>query len=170
VGGFVFSTGRGYTLIELVATFAVTALVVAVGFSAYRTYAVRDQIAATLVRSEPLQARVADTFRRLGAPPRDAAEAGMPADAGRSLGDYVASVDITDGRIDIRYAEAADAAIAGQTLSLTPFETAGRDVVWVCGNALPGAGLKPLGFAGGAHRALQTVATIDPRYLPSACR
>jgi prepilin-type N-terminal cleavage/methylation domain-containing protein len=160
----------GYTLIELVAALAVTAVIIAVGFSAYRTYAVRDQVAATLVRSEPLQARVADAFRRFGAPPRDAADAGLPHDATRSLGDDVASVAVTDGRIDIRYADAAHAAIAGETLSLTPFETAGGDVVWVCGDAAPGTGLEPLGFAGGARRAIQTGTTIDPRYLPSACR
>jgi hypothetical protein len=46
----------------------------------------------------------------------------------------------------------------------------GRDIVWICGNALPGAGLEPLGFAGGARRAVQTITTIDARYLPSACR
>lgn len=166
----VFSAGRGFTLIELVATLAVTALVAAVGLSAYRTHVVRDQIAATVVRSEPLQARVAESFRRFGVPPRDAAEAGIRGDAGPSLGGYVASVAITDGRIDIRYDDAADAAIAGRTLSLTPFETVSRDVLWVCGNALPGAGLEPLGFAGGAQRAVQAITTIDARYLPSACR
>jgi type IV pilus assembly protein PilA len=161
---------RGFTLVELVAALAVTALVAAVGFSAYRTHVVRDQVAATLVRSEALQARVAESFQRFGVPPRDAADAGVLPDASRSLGDDVASVGITDGRIDIRFGDVADAAIAGRTLSLTPFETVGRDVVWVCGNALPGTGLKPLGFAGGAHRALQTITTIDARYLPSVCR
>jgi prepilin-type N-terminal cleavage/methylation domain-containing protein len=169
VRGLVFSAS-GFTLVELVAALAVTALLAAAGFSAYRTHVVRDRIAATVVRSEPLQARVADAFRRFGIPPRDAAEAGVPEDAGRWLGDYVASVAITDGRIDIRYDDAAAAAIAGRTLSLTPFETVSRDVLWVCGNALPGAGLKPLGFAGGARRAAQTITTIDARYLPSACR
>ena len=164
------SGARGFALIELVAALTVTALLAAVGFSAYRTHIVRDQLAATVVRSEPIQARVAESFRRFGVPPRDAAEVGMPPDAASSLGDYVASVAITDGRIDIRYHDGAAAAIAGRTLSLTPFETVGRDVVWVCGNALPGAGLEPLGFAGGAQRALQTITTIDARYLPSACR
>ena len=160
---------RGVTLVELLAALAATALVAAVGLTAYRTYVVRDRIAATLVRSEPIQAQVAESFRRLGVPPRDAAEAGIPIDVG-SLGDYVASAVIIDGRIDIRYGDAAGAAIAGRTLSLTPFETAGGDVVWVCGNALPGVGLEPLGFADGVRQALQTRTTIDARYLPSACR
>lgn len=162
--------GGGFTLIELVATLAVTALIAAIAYSAYRTYAVRDQIAATVVRSEPLQTRVAASFRRNGVPPGDAAEAGVPHDAGSALGGYVASVAISDGRIDILYSDTADSAIAGQVLSLTPYETAGRDVVWVCGNALPGAGLEPLGFAGGVRQALQALTTINARYLPSACR
>jgi Tfp pilus assembly major pilin PilA len=106
----------GFTLIELVAAVAATALVAAVGLSAYRTHVVRDHVAATLVRSEAIQARVAESFRRLGVPPRNSAEAGMRPDAVSSLGDYVASVTIADGRIDIRYSDAADAAIAGQTL------------------------------------------------------
>jgi type IV pilus assembly protein PilA len=170
VSAHVGAGSRGFTLVELVATVAVTALVAAVGLSAYRTYVVRDQVAATLVFSEALQARVAESFRRFGVPPRDATEAGMPPDAGRSLGAHVASVAIADGRIDIRFSDAADSALAGRTLSLTPFETVGSDVVWVCGNALPGAGLQPLGFAGGAHRALQTITTIEARYLPPSCR
>ena len=167
--GAAFSTS-GFTLIELVAAVCVTALIAAVGFSAYRTYAVRDQIAATLVRSEPLQARIVTSFHRFGVPPRDATAAGIPDDARGLLGDYVASVAVSDGRIDIRFGSAADAAIAERTLSLTPYETASREVVWVCGNALPGPGLKPLGFAGGAQRAVQTITTIEPRFLPAACR
>jgi type II secretory pathway pseudopilin PulG len=169
VRGLVFFAG-GFTAVELVAALAVTALVAAVGLSAYRTYVVRDQIAATVVRAEAIQARVADSFRRLGVPPHDGMDAGVPRDAARSLGDYVASVAVTDGRIDIRYEDSADDVIAGRTLSLTPFETVGRDVVWICGNALPGAGLEPLGFAGGPRQALQAITTIDRRYLPSACR
>lgn len=162
--------GGGFTLIELVAALAVTALIAAIALSAYRTYAVRDQIAATVVRSEPIQAQVTESFRRDGVPPRDAAEAGVPRDAGSALGDYVASVDIADGRIDILYGDAADSAIAGQVLSLTPYETASRDVVWLCGNAPPGAGLEPLGFAGGVRQALQRLTTINARYLPADCR
>jgi type IV pilus assembly protein PilA len=169
VRGLVFS-GGGFTLIELVAALAVTVLIGAIALSAYRTYAVRDQIAATVVRSEPIQARVAASFRRDGVPPGDATEAGVLHDAGNALGDYVASIAISDGRIDILYGDAADSAIAGQVLSLTPYETASRHVVWVCGNALPGAGLEPLGFAGGARQAIQAITTIDRRYLPSACR
>jgi hypothetical protein len=50
------------------------------------------------------------------------------------------------------------------TLSLTPYETAGQNIVWRCGNApQPGGNLLN---GGAAHLA----ATLDPRYLPAACR
>jgi len=53
---------------------------------------------------------------------------------------------------------------------LTPFESANRDLFWVCGNRIAGAGLQPLGFANGARQAVQVLAQIEPRYLPSQCR
>jgi len=156
---------------ELAIAIAIALVLAAVGVSAYRTYVVRAQVAATVELSAPIRQDVASAFKRTGVPPRDSGEAGLPADAIGVLGPHVASLAVSDGRIEIRFDdELAERAIAGQSLYLTPFETAGRDVVWVCGNALPGPGLEPLGFAGGARRAVQVLTTIDARYLPSSCR
>ena len=74
------------------------------------------------------------------------------------------------GRVDVRFGRNADDAIAGRTLSLTPFETADQRVVWLCGNKLPGPGLEPLGFAGGAAEPVQILTLIDVRFLPPSCR
>ena len=75
-----------------------------------------------------------------------------------------------DGRIDIIYGGQADSAIAGRRISLTPYETAAPDIVWLCGNEIPEPGLQPLGFAGGGCQARQIPTTIEARYLPPACR
>ncbi|HUQ51883.1 MAG TPA: pilin, partial [Gammaproteobacteria bacterium] len=83
---------------------------------------------------------------------------------------YVESVEVINGRLDLRFGYRADHAISGRTLSLTPFETATHEVVWVCGNARPGAGLEPLGFSLGGQQAVQADTLIEPRYLPSTCR
>ena len=114
--------------------------------------------------------RIATAFERAGVPPQNSAEAGLPADAHGLLGQQVDSVAVNAGRIEIRFAAQANPTIAGQNLYLTPFETATREVVWICGNALPGAGLEPLGFAGGVRQAVQILTTIDARYLPASCR
>jgi type IV pilus assembly protein PilA len=170
VRNLVYSARGGFTVIELVATLAVTALLVAVGVSAYRTHVVRDQVAATVVRSEVLQARVAEAFRRLGMPPRDTAEAGISPEAPAMLGGHIEALTVIDGRIEVTFGSGADPAISGERLSLTPFETVSREIVWVCGNKVPDLGLEPLGFSGGARQAVQVLTTVDARYLPSSCR
>jgi hypothetical protein len=83
---------------------------------------------------------------------------------------FVESVTIVAGRIDVLYGAQADPSIAGRRISLTPYETADGSVVWLCGNATPGPGLKPLGFAGGSRQAANVRTTIEARYLSGPCR
>ena len=109
-------------------------------------------------------------FRRDGTPPPDHETVALAADLAEAAAEFVESVEIVNGRIELRFGRSADEAIMGSVLSLTPFETAEQDVVWVCGNRAPSVGLQPLGFIGGARQATQALTTIDPRYLPSICR
>jgi type II secretory pathway pseudopilin PulG len=161
---------RGFSSVELAIVLAVTALLIGLGASAYKTYVVRGQITQSLAVAARAQVQVAESFRRDGEPPADRVSAGLSRDGTADRGAYVDSLEVVDGRIDLRFGGGADPALAGRTLSLTPFESADRDVFWVCGNHLAGAGLHPLGFANGARQAVQVVTQIAPRYLPSTCR
>jgi type II secretory pathway pseudopilin PulG len=161
---------RGFSAAELVIVLAVTALLFGLGASAFKTYVVRGQITQSLALAARAQAQVAESFRRDGEPPADRVAAGLPRDGTADRGAYVDSIEVVDGRIDLRFGTGADPSIAGRTLSLTPFESASRDVFWICGNRVAGAGLRPLGFANGARQAVQVVTQIEPRYLPSTCR
>jgi type IV pilus assembly protein PilA len=161
---------RGFSLVELLAVIAMTLLIGAVATSAYRTYVVRAKIAAAVIGAAGIQSRVVSAFERDGTPPLDRRAAGL-ADSGTDpLMEYVESVEIVNGRIELRFGGKADEAIEGNVLSLTPFETAEQDVVWVCGNRAPGVGLQPLGFMNGTGQATQVLTMIDPRYLPATCR
>ena len=161
---------EGFTLLEGVIVVAVTALIGAVGVSAMRTYLVRAEIAESLALARYAQDQVARAFRNTGSPPAGRTDAGLPNDGADRKGRYVVETRVTDGRIDLVFGAEANEALQGRTLSLTPFETADRQVVWICGSKLPGVGLKPLGFAGGGRLAVQPPATIEARYLPPACR
>ena len=161
---------RGVTITELAAALAATAIIGAVGVSAYRTHLVRTEVARVVEAATPLEHHVETAFHALGIPPRDAAEAGIPADAAAMLGGHIEALTVVDGRIELTFDKGADPAIAGARLSLTPFETVSRDVVWICGNKVPDLGLEPLGFSGGARQAVQVLTTVDARYLPSLCR
>jgi prepilin-type N-terminal cleavage/methylation domain-containing protein len=161
---------RGFSLPELAIVLAVTAVLAGLVASAYRTHVVRSQISQSLEVAGHAETRIAQFFERDGEPPADSASAGLARDGSGDHGPYVDSLDVIDGRIDLHFGAGADTALTGRTLSLTPFESADRDVFWICGNRVASAGLRPLGFANGARQAVQVVTQIEPRYLPSACR
>jgi type II secretory pathway pseudopilin PulG len=160
----------GFTLLELLAIVAATGIIGALGVSAYRTYAVRAEIAGAVAATLDVRDGVEAAFKATGIPPTDRSAAGLVAGHNPAWGRYVEDIDIVNGRVEIRFGPTADEAIAGRTLSITPFETADQRVVWLCGNKLPGVGLEPLGFAGGATEPVQLLTRIEPRYLPPDCR
>lgn len=150
---------------------AATSIVVALGVSIYRTYSVRAQVVTALDESHAARSLVVAAFEQTGMPPVDSTATGIDKTAEPLLrGTYVDSVQVHNGRIDLRFGDTADSVLAGKILSLTPFETVDRDVVWICGNELPGLGLNPLGFAAGGPQAEQAATSIEDRYLPPACR
>jgi len=144
--------------------------VLAMAASAYRTHNVRGEIASTIALAASIETRIVAVARRLGEPPADAAEAGLAPAEMQSCGPFVDSISIIDGRIELKFGARSDPSIHGRTLSLTPFETADREIVWICGNRLPSPGLNPLGFANGSRQAVQLLTQIDARYLPASCR
>jgi hypothetical protein len=160
----------GFTAVELVAVIAVTIVVATICVAAIRTYVIRKQVDAGLAMAAAIQDRVESAFRRSGVPPADWRAAGFPGAAVHLSSEYVERIDIIHGRIEIIFGGAADAALSQRTLSLTPFETADMQIVWLCGDRAPGVGLKPLGFAGGSdQRGAQVDRTIATRYLPANC-
>jgi type IV pilus assembly protein PilA len=173
---------RGFTVIELVLVIAVTVTLGALLFSAQRTYLVRAQVTAGIEAAAVLEPAVEKAFRDSGQTPANWAEIGIdpadvligPADVligpAGALKGYVEAIDLTYGRLDVTYGNEAHAVIAGRRLSLTPYETVTQDVIWICGNAIPGVGLEPLGFAGGGAQSVQVPATIETRFLPPSCR
>lgn len=160
---------EGITAIELVVALAVTGLMLALAVSMARTHLVRAQITESIGLATPVQHQVAQIFRASGIPPADG-HALQHWNGGRTDGAYLESIEVIDGRIELKFGRAADAAIARRVLSLTPFESADGEIVWICGNDAPGVGLNPLGFAGGFRQAVQAPVTIEARYLPRACR
>ena len=63
---------RGFSLVELTAVVAVTAVMIGVGTSAYRTYSVRAQIASGIALAKTAQSYVKHAYATLGEPPADA--------------------------------------------------------------------------------------------------
>jgi type IV pilus assembly protein PilA len=165
------SNQSGFSVVELALVVAATLIVLALGVSMYRTYSARLEIVTSIEETAPARTLVVAAYEAHGTPPADLHATGIDRSAALLLGGtYFDALTIHNGRIDLRFSDAASSGIAGKTLSLTPFETAGRDVLWVCGNETPGVGLNPLGFAGGGPQPIRVPTSIEDRYLPRECR
>ena len=163
-------TQHGFTLIELMIVVAIIGILAAIAIPAYQTYTVRAQVAEGLSMAGQGKVPVVDAWINTGSAPVDRLAAGMSANATDTQGKYVASVQVTDGVLIIMFGNDVNAAITGLTLTLTPYETPSRGVIWRCGNAPAPGGLAGLGTSGGGNVAVYLPSTVPNQYMPAACR
>jgi len=161
---------KGFTLIELMIVVAIIGILAAIAIPAYQDYTIRSQVSEGLTLAGAAKAAVAESFSQTGLPPANRTEAGMSGNAADTNGKYVTEVGIDDGTITILYGYDANAKISAagtNALTLTPWETQDASVAWQCGTAnQPQGALATLG--NGTAPAGNT--TIEPKYLPKACR
>jgi type IV pilus assembly protein PilA len=162
---------NGFTLIELMIVVAIIGILAAIAIPAYQNYVVRAQVTEGLSMLGHAKTRVQESYFNRGEAPATRATAGLSPNPTDSSGKYVTSVDVNNGVLIVTFGYEANAAIAGLTLTMTPYETAGTGVVWRCGAApAPGGGAQLLGTAGGGNTAVYIAPTVPPQYLPASCR
>ena len=156
---------RGFTLIELVIIVAIIGVLASLAVAAYQTYTVRAQISEGINFAAGAKVPIVEAYTNGGVAPANRAATGMTPLPTDSRGSYVSAVEITNGRIDITFGgPLAHPDIIGQTVSVTPYETADNTVVWRCGNTPAPAGNL---LTGGAEH---LAPSLDVRYLPGDCR
>ena len=141
---------------------AVAGIVAAIAIPAYQDYTVRAQVASVLAESDPLKQAMAEYYFKNKRLPRSSEDLRLGFE-GDSL-KYLEGYGIDGGAVVLVFGDEADAALKERTLLLTPYLGIDGRLLWVCGNANPPAGVKPLASA------VESASDIPDQYLPKACR
>ena len=124
---------------------------------------IRDRIVESVKLADIVKPKVADAWSATGKLPVDNAAAGLPV-ADKIVNEYISSVAIESGAIQVTFGNRANTAIQGKVLSLRPGVIDDARIVpvsWVCGNAEPPNKMTVKGL---------NKTDVPARYLPFNCR
>ncbi|HEY1075973.1 MAG TPA: pilin [Fontimonas sp.] len=136
---------RGFTLIELMIVVAIIGILAAIAIPAYQDYTIRAQVTEGISLATGAKAAVWDFMSNRGTTPANNESAGLAA-PGSITGNYVASVTVTDGLIEVEFGNEANVKVAGETITMSPTD-AGGSITWTC-----------------------TGGTLVGKYRPTSCR
>jgi type IV pilus assembly protein PilA len=153
----------GFSMMEILVVIAIVAILATLAVPSYLDKIVRDQILEALPLADIAKNPVAASWAALQSFPADNAAAGLPVPE-KIVNNFVSSVLVRDGAIDLTFGNRASGVIKGKVLSLRAAVVEDAPIVpvtWVCGYAR----------APDKMTAKSTDNTSVPaRYLPLKCR
>ncbi|MEW6165727.1 MAG: pilin [Pseudomonadota bacterium] len=153
----------GFTMVEMMAVLAVIAILSLLALPTYLDRIAREQVTGALPLADVAKKPIAEIWALLQVMPEDNKAAGIPAPE-KIVNNYVSSLTVRNGAIDLKFGNRAGKAIQEKTLTLRPAVVEDEPqvpVAWVCGYAEPPSPMKLLG----------TDSTSVPQeYLPLECR
>ena len=123
-------TDKGFTLIELMIVVAIIGVLAAIAIPAYQDYTIRAQVSEGLTLASGAKSALWDFISETGRLPPNNTSAGLPA-PGSISGNYVTTVDVAGGIVEVTYGNRANVAINGQTLEMSVLAGNGA-IKWNC--------------------------------------
>ena len=149
---------KGFTLIELMIVVAIIGVLAAVALPAYSDYTKRAKVSEVILAASACRTTISEVFQSGDSDSILAGDWGCEASGGANgVTKYVEKVETdANGVVTVTAQNVGDALIDGDTITLTPADSAGAAIVpvatpivvfeWLCGG------------------------TIDARFRPGSCR
>jgi type IV pilus assembly protein PilA len=154
---------QGFTLIEMMVVVAVIAILAMIAVPSIQDRIVREQIVEAMKLADLAKAPIAATWSLTHTLPADNAAAGLPV-ADKIVSNFVSSLSVEGGAIQVVFGNRANAAIRGKTLTLRAAVVDDAPIVpvaWVCGHA---AAVDKMTAKGVDHT------DVAANFLPLNCR
>jgi type IV pilus assembly protein PilA len=156
-------SGQGFSLIELMVVIAIIVVLALVALPGVPDKLIRDRIVESVKLADIVKLPIAASWATTGKLPVDNAAAGLPV-ADKIVNEYISSVAVESGAIQVTFGNRANVAIQGKVLSLRPGVIDDAPIVpvsWVCGNAEPPNKMVVRGL---------NKTDLPVRFLPLNCR
>ncbi len=153
----------GFTLIELLIVISIIAILALFALPGVPDKLIRDRIVEAVKLADIVKAPIAASWALNHGMPLDNAAAGLPV-ADKIVSEYISSVAVESGAIQITFGNHANPVIRGKMLTLRPGVIEDATIVpvsWVCGDASPPDKMVVKGL---------NKTSVPERYLPLNCR
>jgi len=153
----------GFSMLELMVVIVVIGILALMAVPNFSDKIARDQVVEALPLADIAKAPLAGSWALARTFPVNNAAAGLP-DANKIVNNFISSVSIRDGAIDITFGNRAHALIKDKILTLRAAVVEDSPIVpvtWVCGYAAAPA---PMTMRGANNT------NIPASYLPLKCR
>lgn len=140
-------TVRGFTLIELMVVIAIIGIMALMAVPSYQGRIIRTQVSEGIALADFAKRAVADYYSKTHAMPADNTAAGLPP-PNRMVGNYVVSMTVHGGAIDIVYGQQANRNLLNKVVTLRPAVVEDYPqvpIAWVCGGAAAPHPMKAIG-------------------------
>ncbi len=157
------NTQAGFTLIELMIVIAIITILTTMALPSYQDRVIRKQITEGFNLAEIAQDGIQSFYKATKRLPKSNKEAGLPA-ADKIIGNYVTSVSVQKGVIEITLGNRINANVAGKTVVIRPAivkDTPVVPIAWVYAYASVPDKMTVIG---------ENTSSVQPRHLPVNCR